>query len=644
MRALKAILLSILFFSNLMAQAQIKLPRLISDGMILQRDAPVRLWGWASPGEQVTVQWNKKEYPVVTDKNSQWIIELPAHIAGGPFEMTLSASNKIILSNIFFGDVWLCSGQSNMELAMDRVKDKYPDVVASANNDAIRQFLVPDKYHFEGPLSDVESGEWVSAKPETILKFSAVAYFFALDLYAKYHVPIGLINSALGGSPAEAWISGDSIKKFPAYFLEAQRFKNNYLIDSIETRDKEISKEWYSRLNRSDVGVKNHWSQTDIADGDWPAMAVPGNWADGPLGNINGSVWFRKDITLSKSGASVPGRLVLGRIVDADSVFVNGIFAGATSYQYPPRKYDVPVNALREGKNTIVIRVINSSGTGGFVRDKPYVLILRNDSTILKGEWKYKLGARMDPLPASTSIRNKPTGLYNAMIAPLIRYPIKGVIWYQGESNTKNPTEYFDLMKTLIQDWRSKWNQGDFPFLVVQLANFLETKKDPIESNWAAVRQAQVDLLSLPRTGMAVTIDIGEWNDVHPLNKREVGRRLALQAQRVSYGEKNLVASGPLYKSMVQNDNKLMVSFSNSGSGLESIDHKELRYFSIAGSDRKFFWARAEIKKNQVIVWSDQVSNPVWLRYAWADNPAGANLCNKELLPASPFEASLKTK
>jgi sialate O-acetylesterase len=294
------------------------------------------------------------------------------------------------------------------------------------------------------------------------------------------------------------------------------------------------------------------------------------------------------------------------------------------------------MDVLREGRNTIVVRVISNIGKGGFVPDKSYELICAGQTIDLKGEWQYRLGARMEPLASQTFIRWKPLGLYNAMTAPLINYAIKGVVWYQGESNADRPVEYRKLLPALIRDWRSKWGQGDFPFLIVQLPNFMEAKDQPSESNWALLREAQLRTLSLPRTGLAVTIDIGEWNDIHPLDKKDVGKRLALAAQRVAYGDESVVSSGPIYQSMKIEGNKVIVSFTQTGSGLVA-KNGELTSFAVAGADKRFVWAQAKIEDNKVVVWSEKVPNPVAVRYAWADNPQGANLYNVEGLPASPF-------
>jgi len=635
-------LVSIALILVSLAHAQIKLPRLISDGMILQRETNVKLWGWAAPGEIITVGFNKKTFTTTADANGKWMVLFPPQKAGGPYEITFAASNRIVVKDILFGDVWICGGQSNMELMMERVKDKYDGVIAKASNPRIRQFLVPDKYDFTRPHEDMESGEWVAADAQSILDFTAVGYFFAADIFAKYNVPIGLINAALGGSPAEAWISEEALRKFPSYYNEAQMFKDNDLITTIESSDRKRNGAWYGMLNKSDGGLNRRWSDPATNVSDWPEMQIPGYWADGVIGRVNGSVWFRKEIDLPAHMVGKAARLHLGRIVDADSAYVNGKFVGTTSYQYPPRRYEIPPNTLRGGKNTIVVRVINSSGRGGFVPDKPYELTCGSDTIDLKGTWKHKLAATMEPLGPQTFIRWKPIGLFNAMIAPVLNYAIKGVIWYQGESNTKKPSEYADLMRTLIEDWRTRWQQGDFPFLFVQLANFMEARQEPTESSWAELRQAQLSTLTVPNTGMAVAIDVGEWNDIHPENKAEVGKRLALLARRIAYGDKAIVASGPLYRDVKREGNKLIISFADMGSGLATSDGRPPKHFAIAGGDSKFVWANAEIRGNTVIVWNDAIANPVAVRYAWGDNPAGANLCNKEGLPASPFEAKIK--
>jgi sialate O-acetylesterase len=621
---------------------QIRLPKLISNGMVLQRDIATRVWGWASPRENVSLKFNSRKYQVTADESGNWMIKLPAQSAGGPYQLVLTGKNEIVIDDILFGDVWVCSGQSNMELPMQRLIDQYPKVIAQANNSNIRQFLVPDEYDFNQPRLDFSSGNWIKADSKNILSFSGVAYFFALDIYAKNKVPIGLINTALGGSPAESWISEEGIKIFPSYYAEAQKFKDKALISSIESKDALAGGKWQNLLNVRDVGIKNNWSAENVDVSNWMTMNIPGYWADNVLGFVNGAVWFRKEIMLSKEMIGKPAKLLLGRIVDADSVFINGQFAGTTSYQYPPRRYMLSNTLLKEGKNVISIKVINNSGRGGFVLDKPYELVVGDQKIDLKGAWKYSLGAKMEPAPSQTFIRWKPIGLYNAMIAPLTNYAIKGALWYQGEANTSKPEEYKLLMTTLIADWRKNWAQGDFPFLYVQLPGFMDEKTTPSESNWAKLRQQQLNLTAVANTAMAVAIDLGEWNDIHPLNKQDVGKRLALQAQKLVYGDRHIVASGPLFKSVRLVKNQLELTFSAVGEGLVAKGGQTLKYFAVANTDKKFVWAKAKIVGNKVIVWSEEVDNPVYVRYAWADNPAAANLYNKANLPASPFEASVQ--
>jgi sialate O-acetylesterase len=622
------------------AFCNVRLPRLVSDGMVLQRDAAVTIWGWADSGEKVTINFNGKTYTAAAGTDGKWIVTLSPSKAGGPCDMEIKAANNITLKNILIGDVWVCSGQSNMELTMERVKDKYPKEIVNSDNNSIRQFEVPDKYYFDTPHDDLDSGAWASANPQTIFKFTAIGYFFAKELYQKYHVPIGLINASLGGSPAQAWMSEDALKAFPEDMATLQKFKDPVYIKQIEDNDKAASDTWYGRLNQTDKGIaqgEKPWFDPTCDASQWATMNVPGYWADGPLGPVNGVVWFRKEINVPASMAGKPARLWLGRIVDGDETYFNGKKVGAITYEWPPRKYDIPADLLKKGKNIIVVRVINQRARGGFVLDKPYQLVGAGKTIDLKGQWQYKLGTTMDPAPSQTFVRWQPVGLYNGEIAPLLNYQIKGVIWYQGESNaSRNPSEYHKLFSTLIADWRQKWNQGDFPFLYVQLTSFMAAKDQPSESGWAELREAQLKTLSVPNTAMIVTTDIGEWSDIHPLNKEDVGKRLALAARKLAYGDKKVTCSGPIYQSMKTEGNKITLTFTDVDGGLIAKGGK-LKYFAIAGPDKKFVWANAKIKGKKIVVWNDSVPNPVAVRYAWADNPDTANLYNKAGLPASPF-------
>lgn len=336
-----------------------------------------------------------------------------------------------------------------------------------------------------------------------------------------------------------------------------------------------------------------------------------------------------------------PARVFLGRIVDADVLYINGQQVGNTTYMYPQRRYNIPASLLKPGKNVFVIKVTNTNGKGGFVPDKPYYLFAGTDTIDLKGYWQYKVGEVFEPRTGGgffgIAAQNQPTALFNAMIAPLVNYALKGFVWYQGESNTGRAEEYAKLQPAQITSWRSEWKQGDLPFLFVQLPNFMDVSYLPGESQWAAFRESQLRSLSVPNTAMAVTIDAGEWNDIHPDNKKVVGDRLALAAEKIAYGEKNIVYSGPVFRSAVIENNKIILSFDNTGSGLISSDGEPLSQFAIAGADKKFVWANATIEGDKVVVWCDKIQAPVYVRYAWADNPDGANLFNKEGLPASPF-------
>ncbi|HEX3046508.1 MAG TPA: sialate O-acetylesterase, partial [Bacillota bacterium] len=466
------------------------------------------------------------------------------------------------------------------------------------------------------------------------------------DLYEKYRVPIGLIKACVGGTPAEAWMSKEALRAFPQHLATARKFKSLRYRRRIQDNDKIINERWYQQLIQQDKGLTGEvpWFDPGFDASSWPTMEIPAYWDEAGIAPMNGVVWFHKEIEIPATMIGKPARLLMGRIVDSDTAYVNGVMVGTVSYQYPPRRYDIPGDLLRPGKNTIVVRVVSDANRGGFIKGKPYRLIAGGETIDLQGPWRYQVGAVVEPLPAQTFIQYKPLGVFNGMIAPLLKLAIKGVIWYQGESNDKCPPEYYQLFPTLIADWRRKWNQGDFPFLYVQLANYQEAKSEPSESNWAEIREAQRNTLAVPNTGMAVAVDLGEWNDLHPLNKGDVGKRLALLAQKVAYGARDVVSSGPIYQSMTIEGNKIRLSFTEVGGGLVAKGGGELRHFAIAGPERRFVWAQARIEEDQVVVWNDQIPHPVAVRYAWADNPEGANLYNREGLPASPFQTDNPNK
>jgi len=610
--------------------------------MVLQRDKDIKIWGWALPGETVTVSFMGQTYSSTADAKGKWEVLLPKLPAGGPHSMEITASQqRIIVKDILIGDVWVCSGQSNMVIPMERVKDIYEDEIAHCDNPLIRQFTVPDRYDFNGPREDLDGGIWEPLNADTVLRFSAVGYFFAKALFAKYGIPIGLIKACVGGTPVEAWMSEEVVRQFPGNMEIVEQLRVDGYIDSIKQMEEAKVRAWYESIDENDKGIqKDHvpWFAPEYDASDWARVKLPASWKEMGLDSIKGAVWFRKEIDVPAFMAGKPAKLYMGTIVDSDRTYVNGVLVGSTSYRYPPRKYEVPAGLLKAGKNVITVRVISNDGNGEFVKGKIYKLFGHGYEINLEGEWQYRVGAAIDePLPTVTFFQYKPTGLFNGMIAPLLNYGIKGVIWYQGESNTDDPKGYCEKFCAMIADWRKKWGQGDFPFLYVQLANFMEAKDQPSESQWAQLREEQRRALCLPNTGMAVAIDLGEWNDLHPLNKKDVGERLALLARKLAYGEKDLVASGPLYKSMRVEGNKAIIEFSNIGSGLMVKGGGQLKHFAIAGRDKKFVWAKAIIEDDRVVVWHDDIPNPVAVRYAWADNPEGANLYNREGLPASPF-------
>lgn len=633
-------ILGCLFLSVLIlpASGKIRLPRLVSNGMILQRDIPVNVWGWAAPGEHITLSFDHQTYETNTDSQGRWALVLQPHPAGGPWQMEFSASNRIVLSDILFGDVWLCSGQSNMELPLRRTAVLYGDEIAASENSEIRQFLVPVQWNYASPQDDIQGGQWEAANPESVLKFSTVGYFFARDLQARYKVPQGIILCAAGGSCAEGWMSENTLKEFPAQYEVARQLADSVYLKNLLDSERRAMSDWFGYLGQNDLGHQTiAWFSPELDDSSWDSFELPNTFQAAGLDFKFGAIWLRKTIELPETCQGEEALLELGRIVDSDSVFVNGTFIGNITYQYPPRRYPIPAGILKSGRNTITVRVVSQSWGGGFIKDKPYQLVCGQQVTDLKGIWKYRIGAKSGPCPSSTYFPGKPMGLYNAMLFPMKNYTLKGFVWYQGESNAERAGDYMRALTALIGEWRSLWDQGNLPFLYVQLPDFMEPVQNPSEGGWATLRDQQRQILSLQGTAMAVTLGLGEWNDIHPLRKKEVGQRLALAAQQLVFGDTQVVASGPVYQSMKREGNSLVLSFSECGSGLVSCDDQALHHFAIAGPDGSFIWAEAQIRGNQVVVSSDKISNPTRVRYAWADNPKGANLCNREGLPASPF-------
>jgi sialate O-acetylesterase len=511
-------------------------------------------------------------------------------------------------------------------------------VIALSDNNEIRQFMVERKYNFQSPQQDAKSSGWKSANPENLPDFTAVGYFFAKKLYEKYHVPIGLIHSSKGGSPAQAWLSEDALKYFPDYYDQLPFLKDTNRVNETIRTDRQKSHNWNEQIKVGDAGLtgKQPWYDKDVDDINWEQMQVPGYWENQQNKPLNGAIWYRKEVDVPLSMCENAAVLYLGNITDDDITYVNGIKVGSVNSPYFPRVYSLAKGILKPGKNEIVVRIINYKSPGGFIKDKPYKLESGKQYINLEGSWKFKTGIAMPPLVGITVFDYKPLGLYNAMIAPLLNYNIKGVIWYQGEGNTNRAMEYKTLFPAMIADWRKNWHIGNFTFLYVQLPGYLPGGIEPAESQWAQLREAQLMTLSVPNTGMAVTTDIGEWNDVHPSNKEDVGIRLALVAEKVAYYDKKVVYSGPIYNSITIKGHKAVITFTNTGSGLVS-NGPQLKGFVIAGIDKKFFQAKARIVGNKVEVYSNEVLDPIIVRYGWVDNTKNINLYNKEGLPASPF-------
>jgi sialate O-acetylesterase len=623
--------------------ANVRLPTLVDDHMVLQRGAIIKIWGWADPEEKVTVQFLHRKLTTYTTAAGRWEVSLPSLEAGGPYEMKISGKNLIKISDILIGDVWLCSGQSNMEYKMIKSRDRYADDIAKASQYPIREFAVKETYGYDSP-SDV-SGSWQQASPENVLQFTAVGYFFAKNLNMRYKVPIGLLYSAWSGTPAEAWISEKNLQPFPHYLATLQQFKDTASINRSLEQEKILSNAWYKAQRDHDQGSaagQLPWSSDDTDLSTWRQISFPGYWEDQGAGNLDGVIWVKKVIEVPSKMSGKPLILQLGLIDESDSTYFNGHKIGSTNQKGSPRRYRVPAELVKPGSNTITIRIIDNEGKGGFVQGKPLLLTDGQTSVDLAGQWIYRVGFQCAPLPAQSFTRPyyKPGILYQTMIAPIAWYPIKGAIWYQGEANTSpaKAVEYRRLLPILIKEWRKAWGLGDFPFLIVQLANFMKPSVEPQESSWAMLRESQAIVAdSIPRCGLAVAIDLGEAYDIHPANKKDVADRLALVAGKVAYHNNTIQASGPVYENMFIDKGQIFLTFKEVGKGLIAANGRLLQ-FAIAGTDRKFVSAEAKIVgPNQIVVWSDKVKEPVAVRYAWADNPEGCNLLNKEGLPARPF-------
>ncbi len=623
--------------------ADIIMPKIFADGMVLQRDIPVPIWGQAEAGEKVTVTFLGKRYVAKADNTGRWQVKLAEMKAGGAFEMTIQGKGKniITIKNIMVGEVWICSGQSNMEWKIDWLPYKNTEP-ALANFPQIRMFTVP-KDLSALPKKDITGGSWKEAVGDNVRDFSAVAYFFGKELYNQYKIPIGLINTSWGGTIAETWMSAGAAKQIPEFKERVERLeKSPDLLENAKKQAEELKKRILGTSDTKETGIMGKWWKENTDLSAWKEMKIPTLWEEEGLSGLDGVVWFRKEFELSESQIKKDIYLHLGMIDDNEETYLNGELVGQTKGYNQARIYKIPAEKLKIGKNVIVVRVTDTGGGGGIYGKADDLFVRAGEEKIasLAGSWKYKIdAAEQVSISLNQDPNSNPTLLFNAMIAPLVPYAIKGAIWYQGESNAGRAYQYRTVFPSMIQDWRNQWAQPqkDFPFLFVQLANFMKFEDTPKESDWAELREAQTMTLALPNTGMAVIIDIGEGADIHPKNKYDVGQRLALAARKIAYQEDIHYAS-PMYQSMQVQDNKAIITFKHLGNGLIAKDrYGYVKGFTIAGEDKKFYWAKAYLEGNQVVVYSEYVTKPVAVRYAWANNPEDLNLFSKDGLPVCPF-------
>ncbi len=625
-----ALVLSLYSYSN------VRLPLLISDNMVLQREKPITLWGWADAGEKVTVQFNKQTKSIKTDKSGKWIIALGAEQAGGPYVLTVKGKNTITINNILVGEVWVCSGQSNMEWPVRAVTNAESEI-RNSNYPQIRHFAVAKSVSGK-PEEEVKGGDWKAATPENVGDFTAVGFFFARDLYDRLKVPVGLIHTSWGGTHSETWTSRQA-------FEQSDEFKD--MIAKMPALDiEELSRQKNEEMKKKLVAMKvtlpagteaTAWKNANFDDSQWPAIKVPQLW-ENSLGDLDGTLWLRKSFTLSAEDMGKAAQLDLSMIDDSDETFVNGVKVGGVNSYNAIRSYSVPASLLKEGKNVIAVKVVDTGGGGGIYGDEKDVRLVMNAGRIISlvGNWHFQV----ESLASSASVgpNSYPTLLFNAMLNPILNYGIRGALWYQGESNAGRAYQYRKAFPLMIQDWRTHFKQGDFPFYFVQLASFNSANGNSrLGSSWAELREAQTVTLALPNTGMAVATDIGEANDIHPRNKQDVGKRLAAIALNQLYNTK-MVDGGPVYQSMNVEGNKIRLTFTSTGSGLLVKDkYGYLKGFEVAGADQKFYYAKAWTEGNEVVVSCEAVAQPVAVHFAWADNPEDANFFNKEGFPAVPF-------
>ncbi|MBN1181976.1 MAG: beta galactosidase jelly roll domain-containing protein [Bacteroidales bacterium] len=644
--------------------SELEIPSLFSDNMVLQQQANVPFWGWASSGTVINIEtsWGD-DAKVKASKDSKWKAEIKTPVAGGPYKITISTGDTALeISNVYIGEVWLCSGQSNMEMPLmgwppkDTINYSNAEIEA-ADYPEIRMFTVIKALSFRE--EEWCAGEWQVCSPNTAGSYSATAYFFGRELYKKLGVPIGLIHASWGGTPAESWTSGEYLEQLTDY---------KEIVTQLTTSESEYEKfeNWVNTLKAINVeelpsdtryrDMKFEDDQYSLPDYDcstWKTMQLPCLWETSDLGNFDGVVWFRKEFELPENIYPEGFTLYLGPVDDMDITYINGIEIGSMlggGFWNVDRNYTIPESCLKKGKNVIAVRVTDPQGGGGIYGENISIMKGNKEVLSLSGDWKYipvalKMGNNYyqfgegdkgfnnKPSLALSLDASTPSVLYNAMIAPLIPYTIKGAIWYQGEANVGRGLQYRELFPKMIRCWRDNWAIGPFPFYYVQIAPF--NYSDNGSGATPMLRDAQLRTMKVENTGMVVTTDIANPITIHPGNKQDVGKRLALWALAKTYGDSSITFSGPIYKGCELKEGKAIISFDYVDGGLAS-SNGDLSWFEIAGSDTAFIKAKATIDGENVVVWSEKVIDPKFVRFGWSD-VALPNLFNKEGLPASPF-------
>lgn len=623
------------------ANANVQLPKFFSNNMVLQRSQNIPVWGWASKNEKITVTLNNQVKTTKADKAGKWRIDLVAEKAGGPYVLNVKATNTVTISNVLIGDVWVCSGQSNMEMKIAAwgFINNYEQEIANANFPNIRQFEVK-KAVASQPKIDVEGGFWEVCSPQTAGNFSAVAYFFARKLQQDLSVPIGIINTSWGGTNVETWTSKTSFENSDEFKQMISKMPNldikllmKQKQDSFDEKFKTIK----ANLTTNKIEI-DKWQLPNYDDSNWTRINAPSLWEQQGLADFDGEICFRKTIEIDAVNAGKIALLELGTIDDDDETYLNGVKLGETKSYNQARKYQVEAGVLKPGKNVIVVMVKDNGGGGGFYGDAENMkLTIGTNQQPLAGVWLYKIKSIAAP-SLNLDPNSYPNLLYNAMLAPLMPFAIKGAIWYQGESNTPRAYQYRKSFPLMITDWRKQWQQGDFPFYFVQLTSFNDNNGNSAKgSAWAELRESQASALALPNTGMAVTTDIGDAKDIHPKNKLDVGLRLAAIALNKTYNKGNAF-NGPVYATYKVQGNKISISFTNVNTGLVAKDkYGYLKGFEIAAADKKFKYAQAIIEGDKVVVFNNEVANPVSVRFGWADDAGENNLLNGDGFLAAPF-------